>query len=102
MLGGRAVSNTIMVFDPTAPFLGQGAMAPRRIETIEGKVVGFIDNGKPNFDVLVADLGALLIARYGVRSVRTHRKRTASQPAADAVLEELTGACEAVIAGSGD
>jgi len=70
--------------------------------TLQGKVVGFIDNNKPNFNLLAADIGALLIARYGVRAVLVRQKPSASVPAAAAIIDELARKCDLVIAGSGD
>ena len=91
-----------LILDPTAP----GGSAPRHgrkaLDDLKGKVVGFIDNAKPNFDHLVDDLAELLVSRYGVASVVKHRKRSASVPAPQAVYADVKEKCDLVITGSGD
>ena len=66
------------------------------------KVVGFIDNSKPNFSHLVDDLAELLTSTYGVVRVLRHQKRAASVPAAAHIIDDYTLQCDLVIAGSGD
>ena len=92
----------VLLYDPTAPRREDPADAVRKLETMRGKVVGFIDNAKPNFNHLVDDLAELLVANYGVSRVIKRRKRSASVPAPEDVLRELAGECDVVIAGSGD
>lgn len=88
--------------EPTAPVRQEAAQASGRFQSLQGKVVGFIDNAKPNFDHLAAELGTLLTQQHGVTRVLTHRKRTASLPVADDALEDLVAECDLVITGSGD
>lgn len=91
------------VLDPVAPVDAAGAaQAFRPLPTLAGAVVGFIDNSKPNFNLLADDLGELLRVRYGVARVVRHRKRTASMPAPAAVFADLKAQCDLVITGSGD
>jgi len=91
-----------LILDPTAP----GASAPRHARKtlggLEGKVVGFIDNAKPNFHHLVDDLAELLVNRHGVASIVKHRKRSASIPAPPQVYADVREKCDLVITGSGD
>jgi hypothetical protein len=91
-----------MLYDPTAPLQGAAGGSNRRLEGLAGKVVGFIDNAKPNFNHLVDDLAERLIARYGVAEVVKRRKPAASVPAAADVVAELAARCDVVITGSGD
>jgi hypothetical protein len=72
------------------------------LTALTGKVVGFIDNAKPNFGLLAEDLGELLKAKYGVSRVITRRKSSASVPAKAEVIDELSAVCDVVITGSGD
>jgi hypothetical protein len=90
------------VFVPTAPSMRKSEQPARALDTLRGRVVGFIDNAKPNFHNLVDDLAELLVARYGVSKVIKRRKRAASVPAPDAMVEELAKSCDLVITGSGD
>ncbi len=93
---------TTLVYDPVAPCHNAPQSSRKALDTIAGKVVGFIDNSKPNFVHLVDDLAEVLTKQYGVAKVLRHRKRSASIGASEAVLNELGGECDAVITGSGD
>lgn len=95
--------STVTLYDPTAPRReASAAHGPARLATLQGAVVGFIDNAKPNFNHLVDDLADELQARYGVARVVKRRKRSASVPAPDEVIAALAGECDLVITGSGD
>lgn len=99
------MASNVTLFDPTAP-PREAQSAPgtskAALGDLAGKVVGFIDNAKPNFGLLADDLGDLLMKKYGVARVVKRRKPSASVPAKPAVLDELAGECDVVIAGSGD
>ena len=95
---------TVILFDPTAP-RSEAADTPGTASTLAGlagKVVGFIDNAKPNFGLLADDLGELLQSKYGVARVIKRRKSSASVPAKPEVIAELAQECDVVITGSGD
>jgi hypothetical protein len=92
----------VLLYDPTATRQAEPEKAGLKVATLSGKVVGFIDNAKPNFNHLVDDLAELLVAEYGVRQVIKRRKRSASVPAPDEIVRELADQCDVVIAGSGD
>ena len=94
-------ANTILI-EPTAPASAPAGSASSRLDNLQGKVVGFVDNAKPNFDHLAAAIGALLTQQHGVARVVTHRKRSASLPAGPEALESLVAECDLVITGSGD
>lgn len=92
----------VLLYDPTAPRRIEPPQPRRGLPTLAGKIVGFIDNAKPNFDHLVDDLAELLVANYGVARVIKRRKPSASLPAAPQLLTELGEECDLVITGSGD
>ncbi len=95
------MSDTI-ILDPTAPSGRAPQWSWRALDTLQGKVVGFIDNSKPNFNLLADDLAELLVKHYGVARVIRHRKRAASVPAPDAAYRDIKDNCDLVITGSGD
>lgn len=74
----------------------------RGVASLSSKVVGFIDNTKPNFNYLVDDLAEILAANYGVKKVLKRGKRVQSIPAPEALYAELEAECDVVITGSGD
>jgi hypothetical protein len=97
-----AMTASIMLYNPTAVRAAGAETAQHTLADLKGKVVGFIDNAKPNFDYLVDDLAALLVSRYGVARVIKRKKRAASVPADELVYTELAEQCDLVITGSGD
>ncbi len=92
----------VSLYDPTATRQAEPGVAGKKFESLAGKVVGFIDNAKPNFNHLVDDLAELLLAKHGVKQVIKRRKRSASVPAPEEIVRELADQCDVVIAGSGD
>jgi hypothetical protein len=92
----------VLLYDPTATRQSDPARANPTLATLSGKVVGFIDNAKPNFNHLVDDLADLLVSNYGVKRVIKRRKSSASIPAPDEFVRELADECDLVITGSGD
>ncbi len=92
----------MQVYNPTAPSPESTQILRRSVGDLSGKVVGFIDNAKPNFHLLVDDIAGLLTARYGVKAVVKSAKRGSSMPATQQVLDELAAQCDLVVTGSGD
>lgn len=96
------MSRYLTVFDPTAPYRHEVLQKRHVLDGLRGKVVGFVDNCKPNFNFLVDDLAEVLANRHGVKSTVKHRKLTASSPASAEVMADLAKQCDLVITGSGD
>jgi hypothetical protein len=97
------MSTTLTILDPRAPAGGgAGRHLFRPLDTLKGKVIGFIDNSKPNFHYLVDDLAELLVTQHGAAAVVRHRKLSASIPAADAFIADVQRQCDLVVTGSGD
>ena len=91
----------IFVMNPTAVGGNEQAAVHKALDGLRGKVIGFIDNSKPNFDHLITEMAEILESRYSARSI-VRRKRLASIPAEDQVIAELAKECDLVITGSGD
>ena len=97
------MTSSAEILAPTAPAQRERASAAAfSLDRLEGKVVGFLDNAKPNFNHLVDAIAELLSTRHGVARVIKHRKRAASIPAERSVLDGLSADCDLVITGSGD
>ena len=73
-----------------------------RFADLRGKVVGLLDNSKPNADRLEERFEELLRLRFGVAGVMKRRKMTAQQGAPKQVLDELAGQADFIISGLGD
>lgn len=87
--------------DPTAPSSMPGTDISPRLEGIEGNRIGMLDNGKPNFNLLLATLEELLLVKYPSASVVRQRKPTIAAGAPEEIREELLK-CDTVITGLGD
>jgi hypothetical protein len=95
------MASKLWVHDPVAARHTTPRQYLHVLDGLAGKVVGFIDNAKPNFHILIDDVADLLVTRYGVASVIKHRK--GGQVAVDeAVIARFAEQCDLVIAGSGD
>jgi len=94
---------TVKILDPTvAPDVTEAASA-KRLASLDGAVVGLLDNSKVNGDALLALVRDELRARYDVREVVTLTKKGgASVPADDATLEALASRCDVVVTAIGD
>ncbi len=90
------------ILDPVAPAGQASRQAWTPLASLEGTVVGFIDNSKPNFHHLVDDLAELLMSRHKVAGVVKHRKLSASISAPESAFQDIIEKCDLVIAGSGD
>ena len=69
---------------------------------LRGKVLGLLDNSKPNADKLAERFAELLKEKHGVASVITRRKLTAQQGAPKQYLDELAAQADFVLSGLGD
>ena len=91
-----------VIYNPTAASYHPSKPTQRKVSGLAGATIGFVDNAKPNFNLLVDDLAELFVTRYGVKEVLKRAKRSASVPAPQAMLDELAEKCVLVITGSGD
>jgi len=95
------MNQSIRIFTPVA-FSNRAPQVRRALDALSGKVIGFIDNAKPNFNYLVDDVAELLLSKHGASAVIKRRKVRAGIAAPDAIMQELSAQCDAVITGSGD
>ena len=91
----------IRVLNPAGELRGQAVPAPP-LPDLRGKTVGFIDNRKTNFDLLVNLMGTALREQHGVARVLHRQKAHAAVAATPELLAEMARACDVVVTGSGD
>ena len=92
---------TFRVLDPTAekaPPLGQ--LAPR-LDTLAGKTIGFISNGKEGTKGYFAQLERMLREDFGVAEVVWRTKSNYSAPADPHIVDEIKK-WHAAVTGVGD
>jgi len=78
-------------------------LAQRRRRTLNGAVVGLLDNSKLNAAPLLAALGELLEERYAIKSFVVRSKgRGFSYPVEEPMADEMAAQCDVVIAAIGD
>lgn len=71
------------------------------LESLEGKVVGILDNGQANATPMFQELAALLKERHAPAEILIRKKPTHMQAAPAAMLDEVIERCDAVITGLG-
>lgn len=78
----------------------EGRLAPR-LPTLDGRTVGLVNNSWRCMNVVAEELTRRLKAEHGVVDV-VERRISAAQTLPSAMLEEMVGACDAVIVGIGN
>jgi hypothetical protein len=92
---------SILVLNPTTETIkGETSMAPR-LTTLDGKILGIVNNSKRNSDVFLEFLVNRIKETYQLKDVLWINKRNPSLPMTDHVLEQLK-LTHAVITGVGD
>jgi hypothetical protein len=91
---------TVTVYEPVArEAVQQDALAPRW-ETLDGKVIGLLNNTKDMVDVLLDEVKSLLARDFPEAKFRYFRKASVSGVSPE-MLEQIA-ACNAVITAVGD
>jgi len=92
---------TFRVLDPTPEKVpAVGRLAPR-LDTLEGKTIGFISNGKEGTKGFFAHLDRMLREEHGVARVVSRTKSNYSAPADAHIVAEIKS-WDAMISGIGD
>jgi len=92
---------TLRVLDPRLSAEGEAARLAAPLASLEGALVGLLDNAKIGTARFYDHLEEMLRSRFGVREVIRRRKPDSSRPAPADVLGELSAA-DAIISGIGD
>lgn len=71
------------------------------IAGLENKVIGFLDNRKPNFALFLDRLETLLLNDYNVAKV-VRKRKSGSSAFGGVLLDELAKECAFVVVGSCD
>ena len=92
----------IILLDPTAKSkVSEKHIAPR-VNDLNGKVIGFLNNGKANADILLARIEEVLSKQFKFSQVIKQNKRNAARAVSETTIEELTGKCDVVVNAMGD
>jgi hypothetical protein len=88
------------VWSPLAARSAETKALARRRSSLRGLRLGVLDNSKPNADVLLHRVAALLVEQHGAASIRAWQKPGSSRPAL--MLEEIADQVDVVLTGSAD
>lgn len=91
---------TITVYEPVAEEGTRQDALARRERTLDGKIIGLLDNTKDMVDVLLDEVKQLLAKDFPKAEFRYFRKESVS--GAPPGLMEQVAACNAVITAVGD
>jgi hypothetical protein len=92
---------TLKFLDPRATVNPQDRPLVPGLDSLEGKVIGIIDNGQSNSTDMFKELATLLRERLSAKEVLFRTKPTHMQGAPKPIMEELLKRCDAVITGLG-
>lgn len=93
---------TLIVYNPSSgPSLKELRMA-KRDKTIQGSVVGLVDNGKKNSDTIIHYIAEKLQQKYGLKEVIQYKKLSFSHGLTEEEARGLAEQCDFVISGVGD
>jgi len=92
---------TLKFLDPRATVNPQDRALVPGLDSLEGKVIGIIDNGQANSTTMFQELAKLLQERFKPKEVIFRTKPTHMQGAPKAMMEEIVNRCDAVITGLG-
>lgn len=96
------VVHTIEILRPTGKEKHAEEVASSSgVASLEGKTVGFLDNGKHNFDVFLGRVKARLLSEHRIANVMICRKANVAS-SAGSMIEELAVQCHVVLTGSCD
>ena len=92
---------TLRVLDPRLSAEGEAPHVAAPLASLDGALVGLLDNAKIGTARFYDHLEAMLRERFGVREVIRRRKPDSSRPAPADLLGELSAA-DAIVSGIGD
>jgi hypothetical protein len=93
-------TRTILLYEPVAEEGKNQDVLAQRLSTLDGKIVGLLNNTKDLVDTLLDEVKNLLQADFPKAEFRFFRKESVSG-AAPELLEEMAG-CDAVVGAVGD
>lgn len=90
------------LLDPTTEATAQPVAYAARPASLAGKRVALVDNTKVNSDQLLVRIGDILVKEHGAAGYQVWRKKNASVPAHEQIIEEVRKTCDVMVAGVGD
>ncbi len=91
----------LKMLDPRATVNPKERPVMRGLYSLEGKVIGIIDNGQSNSTSMFQELAKLMHEKYQTAEVLFKTKPSHMQAAPKPIMEEFVNRCDAVITGLG-
>ena len=101
MDGSTRETRTVRVYNPAAEEADSQDALAARLDGLDGKVVGLLNNTKDRTDVIFDVVEAQLKARYPNVEVRHYRKESVSGVRPE-VLAAIKADCDGVVTALGD
>jgi len=94
----------IYILNPTAKTTVRQEQMAKGLDDLDGKVVGLVDNRKPNFDIFLERVEKVLRQRFRLAEIIRLKKggTGATVPMTPEEMETLAPVCDAVIYGVSD
>jgi len=92
---------TIKFLDPRVTLNPKDRPLVPGLDTLEGRVIGIIDNGQANSTAMFQELAQLIGEKFHPKEVLFKTKPTHMQGAPKPIMEEILNRCDAVITGLG-
>ena len=96
------VASPVMLVDPTVTTVGTSAEMAARPETLDGLVVGLLNNAKPFADPLLYGFYRMLGERYKLAGYVYHTKVAPSRRFEPNVIDDVVERCQIAITAVGD
>ena len=97
-----AEARTIQILDPRPEDTPEQQGMSAGLPSLEGKVIGLLENTKFHSDKFLEELQTILEQEYNARRVIYAKKFSFSAPCSDETLDSLVEECDAVVHGIAD
>ncbi len=97
-----AETRTIQILDPIPEDKPEAQSMSAGLPTLDGKVIGLLENSKYHSDNFLEELQTILEQEYNASKVIYARKFSFSAPCSDETIDSLIEECDAVVHGIAD
>ncbi len=92
----------IELLSPAGVVIGSAVPLAKRGPTLEGRVVGLLNNSKSGTRPFLDRVEELLLREHGVSRIIRYDKKAAALPAPDEMLDAAVRECDVVVNGIAD
>lgn len=92
----------LVVLDPTAATKHDRWLPAGRLHSLDGKVIGLLNNGKRNADLILQRIDEILRTEYGIKEAVHMTKPDVSRVIPDSFADDMANRFDAVVTGIGD